>query len=52
MATQKQVKAYISPELKQKFDQKIEKQFGQGKHTTQVIRKLVIKYIDGETKLK
>jgi hypothetical protein len=52
MSDQKQLKGYISPELKEKFDAKVEKQFGKGKHTTEVIRKLVIKYVDGEIKLK
>jgi DNA-directed RNA polymerase specialized sigma54-like protein len=47
----KQVKGYISPELKKDFDAKVEKQFGCGKHTTQVIRKLILKYVNDEIKI-
>lgn len=48
----KQVKGYISHELKTKLDNKIMKQYGEKRHVTDVIRKLLIKYVDGEIKLK
>jgi DNA-directed RNA polymerase specialized sigma54-like protein len=47
-----QIKGYITTELKNDFDKKVAKQFGEGKHTTQVIRKLILKYVSGEIKLK
>jgi 5-formaminoimidazole-4-carboxamide-1-beta-D-ribofuranosyl 5'-monophosphate synthetase len=47
----KQVKGYITAELKKDFDEKVEKQFGHGKHTTQVIRKLILKYVNGDIKI-
>jgi hypothetical protein len=52
MSDQKSIKGYLSEDLKNKFNAKVEKIYGNKRSATLVIRKLAIKFINGDIDLK